>query len=247
MSTSSTSSSPHWRSWRPYWRRHLLLFVASTSSSSSSFSPSFGHFRGLCALWFKTAMNRDVGTGPLARPFAHTAHLFACFRLLALLAPSAALTRLVARSLRSLPRSWESEFSISQNDLVLSHSAASSSLSSSHRLFGGFFWSGFLAILLLILLSFMALLGIFGRRFLRHLPKFPSSSSSSWHRRHRFSRHCFHAVCLPYPLDFRGVFPHHLLLHVAAASPVSPPRHRLLDVVLDAITPSFPGYPLMSW
>ena len=70
MSTSSTSSSPHWRSWRPYWRRHLLLFVASTSSSSSSFSPSFGHFRGLCAL---------------ARPFAHTAHLFACSALLAVL------------------------------------------------------------------------------------------------------------------------------------------------------------------
>ena len=47
-------------------------------------------------------------TGPLARPFARS------------LAP---LTRSLARSLRSLPRSWESEFLMSQNDLVLSHSA----------------------------------------------------------------------------------------------------------------------------
>ena len=38
-----------------------------------------------------------------------TAHSFACFGLLALLAPSAALTRSLARSLRSLPRSWDSE------------------------------------------------------------------------------------------------------------------------------------------
>ena len=43
------------------------------------------------------------------RSFAHTAHLFACYGLLALLAPSAELTRLLARSLRSLPRLWESE------------------------------------------------------------------------------------------------------------------------------------------
>ena len=55
--------------------------------------------------------------------FARTAHLFACSGLLASLAPSAALTRLLARSLHSLPRSWESEFSMSQNDLVLSYSA----------------------------------------------------------------------------------------------------------------------------
>ena len=55
--------------------------------------------------------------------FARTAHSFACFRLLASLAHSAALTRLLARSLCSLPRSWESELYMSQNDLVLSHSA----------------------------------------------------------------------------------------------------------------------------
>ena len=49
--------------------------------------------------------------------FALTAHLFACSKLLALLTCS------LACSLRSLPRSWESEFLMSQNDLVLSHSA----------------------------------------------------------------------------------------------------------------------------
>ena len=43
------------------------------------------------------------------RSFARTARLFACSGLLVLLAPSAALTRSLARSLRSLPRSWESE------------------------------------------------------------------------------------------------------------------------------------------
>ena len=41
--------------------------------------------------------------------FARTAHSFACSGLLASLAPSAALTRSLARSLHSLPRSWESE------------------------------------------------------------------------------------------------------------------------------------------
>ena len=68
------------------------------------------------------------------RLFARTNHSFPCSRLLASLAPSAALTRSLARSLRSLPRSWESEILMSQNDLVLSHSASlssSSSLSSS--------------------------------------------------------------------------------------------------------------------
>ena len=57
------------------------------------------------------------------RSFARTAHSFACSGLLASLAPSAALTRSLARSLCSLPRSWESEFLMSQNDLILSHSA----------------------------------------------------------------------------------------------------------------------------
>ena len=70
------------------------------------------------ALWSGTNKNRDVSTGPLARPFT------------CLLAPqcslcSAALTRLLGRSLRSLTRLWESEFLKSQKDLILLHSAAS--------------------------------------------------------------------------------------------------------------------------
>ena len=43
------------------------------------------------------------------RSFVRTAHSFACSGLLASLAPSAALTRSLARSLRPLPRSWDSE------------------------------------------------------------------------------------------------------------------------------------------
>ena len=60
------------------------------------------------ALWSGTNKNRNESAGPLARPFAHS------------LAP---LTRSLACSLRSIPRSWVSEFLKSQNDLVLSHSA----------------------------------------------------------------------------------------------------------------------------
>ena len=48
--------------------------------------------------------------------FARTAHLFACFRLLASLAPSAALTHSLARS---LPSSWERGFFFST---LISHS-----------------------------------------------------------------------------------------------------------------------------
>ena len=62
---------------------------------------------GRIALWSGSNKSRDVSTGPLARPFACS------------LTP---LTRSLARSLRSLPRSRESEFLVSQNDLVLSHS-----------------------------------------------------------------------------------------------------------------------------
>ena len=43
------------------------------------------------------------------RSFARTAHSFAWCGLLASIALSAALTRLLARSLRPLPRSWDSE------------------------------------------------------------------------------------------------------------------------------------------
>ena len=55
--------------------------------------------------------------------FGCTAHSFACSALLAYLARSTALTRLLARSLRSLSCSWESEFLMSQNNLVLSWSS----------------------------------------------------------------------------------------------------------------------------
>ena len=58
-----------------------------------------GVLGGGVALWSGTNKNRDVTTGPLARPlvcsFARTAHSFACSGLLASLAPSAALTRLL--------------------------------------------------------------------------------------------------------------------------------------------------------
>ena len=58
------------------------------------------------------------------RSFARTAHSSACSGLLTSLAHSSALTRSLVHSLSSLPRSWENELLMSQNDLVLSHSAA---------------------------------------------------------------------------------------------------------------------------
>ena len=63
------------------------------------------------SLWARSTKNTDWSTGPLARPFARTAHSFACSALLASLACSAALTRSLARSLCSPPRSWDSEWS----------------------------------------------------------------------------------------------------------------------------------------
>ena len=56
-------------------------------------------------LWSGLNKNRDVRTGPLARPFARTAHSFACSGLLASLAPSAALTPLWARTTKNTDRS----------------------------------------------------------------------------------------------------------------------------------------------
>ena len=61
------------------------------------------------ALWARTTKNTDRATRSSVCSFACTAHLFACSALL-------------ARSLRSLPRSWESELFLSQNDLNLPHS-----------------------------------------------------------------------------------------------------------------------------
>ena len=98
---------------------------------------SAGHVRGDASLryliaelhlptvvWIKQDSRRKYwATRSSIRSFTCTAHSFACPELLALLAPYAGLTHLLARYLRSLPRSWESELLMSQNDLVLSHSA----------------------------------------------------------------------------------------------------------------------------
>ena len=71
-------------------------------------------------VWYKQEQRRKYwATRSSVRSFARTAHSFACSGLLALLTPSAVLINLLARSLRS----WDSEFLMSQNDLVLSHSA----------------------------------------------------------------------------------------------------------------------------
>ena len=55
------------------------------------------------------------------RSFARTTHSFACSGQLASLAPSTALTRLLARSLRSLPCSWDSDFLDGYFVCVFSH------------------------------------------------------------------------------------------------------------------------------
>ena len=57
------------------------------------------------ALWSGTNKNRDVSTGSLTRPFARS-----LAPLTHSLAPDCSLrSRPLLRSLRSLPRSWESE------------------------------------------------------------------------------------------------------------------------------------------
>ena len=70
-------------------------------------------------LWSKTAKNTDCNGYWATRSLAHS---FNYSELHALFVPSAALICLLARSLRPLPRSWGSEFFMSQNDLVFSHS-----------------------------------------------------------------------------------------------------------------------------
>ena len=64
-------------------------------------------------LWARKIEKPDCSTGPLARPFACSlaplTH-WACSALSVLLARSAALTRSLAGSLRSLPRSWDSDW-----------------------------------------------------------------------------------------------------------------------------------------
>ena len=76
-------------------------------------------------VWIKQESRRKYWANRSSvRSSALTAHSFTCSGLLSSLAPSAALTRLLARSLCSLPRSREREFWMSQNDQSLSHSAA---------------------------------------------------------------------------------------------------------------------------
>ena len=71
----------------------------------------------------------------LGHSFARTAHLFACSGLLASFAPSAVLTRLLARSLRSLPGSWDSEWLaiLSVFFSIFDHSGVPTSLSNDHK------------------------------------------------------------------------------------------------------------------
>ena len=71
-------------------------------------------------VWDKQKTRRKYWATCLSiRLFARTA----CSGLLTSLAPSTALMCSLARSLSSLPCLWENEFLMSQNDLVLSHSA----------------------------------------------------------------------------------------------------------------------------
>ena len=88
-----------------------------------------------CALWFRTATNRDVSAGRWAtcssvRSFPRIAHSLACSALLASLTRSAALNhslRCIHSLTRSLTHSRAREKvndKMSQIDLVLSHSAA---------------------------------------------------------------------------------------------------------------------------
>ena len=70
----------------------------------------------------RSTKNPDVSTGLLAPLFARSLAPLTRSHAPHYALRSAALTRSLARSLRSLPRSWESEFFMSQNDMVLSHS-----------------------------------------------------------------------------------------------------------------------------
>ena len=98
--------------WRARWWETKAFIHHSFKGEQRSIFYRASRLSGLVfqwiALWSGTNKNRDVSAGPLARRFARW------------LAP---LTCSLAHSLRSLPRSWESEFLMSQNDLVLSHSA----------------------------------------------------------------------------------------------------------------------------
>ena len=71
--------------------------------------------------WLRTAKNRDISTGPLARLFAGTTHSFGCSTQLASPARSACSNaRSLTQSAFGKVNDW-----MSQNELVLSDSAVS--------------------------------------------------------------------------------------------------------------------------
>ena len=96
---------------------HPLKFRPSPLNAiRAHFSPTIA----TTSLWARSTKRRtinhqpDESTGPLTRPFTRTAHSFACSGLLASLARSAALTRLLACSLCSLPHwnDWMAIYSV---------------------------------------------------------------------------------------------------------------------------------------
>ena len=95
-------------------------FFSQISSSSSSFSSSHHHHT---VVWkSQGSILKHWATRSSIRSFACTAHSFACSFLLALLARSSALIRLLACSFCSLPSSWETVYFKSQFHLVLNFS-----------------------------------------------------------------------------------------------------------------------------
>ena len=82
-----------------------------------------GNRRRGSAQWFRTAMNREGSTGPLARPFTRTAHSVACSALLTSLARSA-LLRSFVRSLADSLTHGKVDDQMSCYQAVLNHCAA---------------------------------------------------------------------------------------------------------------------------
>ena len=104
----------------PFHRLFSCICACPASICCLSVCPSVCHIVFFCLclclsflsmekspLGFRRATNRDVSSGPFPRPFtrslvhsfARTPHSIACYTLLALLARSAAIIRLLARSL----------------------------------------------------------------------------------------------------------------------------------------------------
>ena len=104
--TTTTIILSRW-GWRDWWLRGATLGILDHPAAVGQEDVDSGfksvescHWlpRGLHAVtqWVRSTKNRDLSTGPLARPFARTSHSFACSRLLA---PSAALTRSLTSSI----------------------------------------------------------------------------------------------------------------------------------------------------